>query len=240
MAGMSGRCPGSTPVGTGYLQDWRLTFRGVADVEPSEGDVVLGALWHCPPEDVRSLDTYEGVAGGFYRRESLTIESEDGPVQALVYVMCPDDIDQRSIPSEYYYGVIADGYQDFNLPLHALEEALDNTLQRVVGKKGVTAFTPHGPKRLGPAGTVRRKRGSTKKKSKAKTKPKRVPAQLTLDVNDGPGQKSPATLALEKLERDEAERKRNDAYRRQRREQRTAASANAAALAILNSEKVPA
>lgn len=192
---MRHRCPDSIKLGTAVLQDWRLTFRGVADVEESEGDVAFGGLWLCPPRDIRSLDRYEGVAGGFYRKRVLTVQAEDGPMDALVYVMNPTPLDNRSLPSQHYFGTIAAGYRDYGLPLDALQEALDATYKRVVVIKGVTEFVPHGPKRMGPAGTERPQPQQPKpRRPKAEGHRGRV---IT---------KSPATLAIEAMERRDRER----------------------------------
>ena len=34
---MQSRCPESTPVGSAYFPNWKLVFRGVADIVPEEG-----------------------------------------------------------------------------------------------------------------------------------------------------------------------------------------------------------
>lgn len=248
MAGMAGRCPGSLPVGTAMLQDWRLTFRGVADVEPSDGDIVFGALWTCPPRDVASLDSYEGVAGGFYRREWLTVQAEAGPVKALVYVMNPEDLDNRSLPSPGYFNTIVNGYEDFGLPIDSLDEALRVTYDRVVNVKGIREFVAHGPKRMGPVGTVRRT-AAEKRALKVQRKRVRKDVALTAQARPEPTGRprrqyaattrsgipvnldragmSPATRAM--YEAELRERANDKARQRGRRK-------NEAALAVLNSD----
>ena len=39
------RCPGAKPLTPATLAGWRLTFRGVADIEPAHDAAVPGALW---------------------------------------------------------------------------------------------------------------------------------------------------------------------------------------------------
>lgn len=181
--GMRHRCPGSKAIGTAILPDYRLTFRGVADVEPSLGDLVMGALWKCPPQDIASLDRYEGVRGGFYRKEVLTVQAEDGPVEALVYIMCPTLLDNQSLPSQGYFNTIRDGYIDFGLPFPSLSEALRVTKERVVGHKGITEFVPHGPKRMGPAGTQRPTPKKAKPKKSKRKAQQRVPQGAQFGAN---------------------------------------------------------
>ena len=64
------RCPGAKPMTVAELAGWRLTFRGVADIEPDASLSVPGALWRLTPEDLRSLDRYEG-APHLYERRSV-------------------------------------------------------------------------------------------------------------------------------------------------------------------------
>lgn len=150
--GMCRRCPGAYRVGAATLKDWRLAFRGVADIEPSDTDVVLGAVWSCGPTDIDALDRYEGVAGGFYRRDYVDVDMRDGGTQnALVYVM--DDVspyDRCSMPSEHYLGSIARGYTAFGLDHNHLRAALKRT-KALCEKKGVDRWEHDGRKRMRPA-----------------------------------------------------------------------------------------
>lgn len=212
--GMSYRCPDSTPVGPAKLHDWQLTFRGVADVEPAQGEHVTGALWNCPPADVASLDAYEGVRGGFYRREFLQVELPDGSTaRALVYIMCPTLLDNQSMPSPRYLGSIVAGFHDFGLDHAMLEAALDRTYKRVIVKKGINEFVPHGPKRMGPAGTQRGARPAPAKtrRSSPRTEGRVITLHATTTASgkalpDLSGM-SPATRAIYDMEQREKRRK---------------------------------
>ena len=42
---MKRRCPKATPIGKGILKDYKLVFKGVADVIKSTGDEVPIAIW---------------------------------------------------------------------------------------------------------------------------------------------------------------------------------------------------
>lgn len=214
LRGMAARCPTAHPIGPAVLKDWRLTFRGVADIEQAAGDEVHGALWVVTKTDEQSLDRYEGVPS-FYRREWVQVQTAHGNEKALVYIMNPTTLDNASLPSQGYLDSLVRGFAAFHLPRRKLEEALERTYDRVCGDKGITRFVPHGPKRMGPAGTTREQRQTFSvgqdmklkppKKSKPKAQPrKRKPAkpktaqQSLVDDAMAAGM-SPAALAEARL-----------------------------------------
>jgi gamma-glutamylcyclotransferase (GGCT)/AIG2-like uncharacterized protein YtfP len=122
--GMELRGPTAEPLAAASLNDWQLTFRGVADIEPAEGEVVNGALWLCQPEDIDSLDMYEGHPH-FYRQRMVTVQSAGGrEVEAMTYVMVPPYRDRNQAPGGWYVETIADGYRFFELNLSSLGRAL--------------------------------------------------------------------------------------------------------------------
>ena len=141
---MSVRCPGAKPLTAASLPGWRLTFRGVADIEPAADRSVPGALWRLLDADVRALDRYEG-APSLYARRIVAVETESGPLDAMTYVMTSDDY--LGLPSAWYFERIAEGYRDWGLPLDALRGAL--TATRIeLAERGVSRFSPDGRKRL--------------------------------------------------------------------------------------------
>jgi gamma-glutamylcyclotransferase (GGCT)/AIG2-like uncharacterized protein YtfP len=89
---MRQRCPGAALQGIAVLPDHRLmiTADGFATIVPHHGKRVMGALWHLTESDERSLDDYEDIASGFYRRDFIFVETQGGVVRALVYVASSD------------------------------------------------------------------------------------------------------------------------------------------------------
>jgi len=84
---MSNRCPRAEFVGPAVLKNWKLTARGVADIDIKEGKEVYGAIWKVTPDCFVALDRYEGFPS-FYDREVFQIElSGVGMVFAWSYVM---------------------------------------------------------------------------------------------------------------------------------------------------------
>jgi cation transport regulator ChaC len=165
LEGVATRCTDAEFVDTAVLHDWRLTFRGCADIEPHQGSKCHGVVWRCSREDMWQLDRYEGYPN-FYGSEWVDVELSSGEIaRALVYVMKPSLEDRASLPSEYYLQTIVDGYAAFGLPYSALRAALERTLKRVQNKQ-ILHFHPEGRKRLRPG------------KTPTKRKQRRRPAEL--------------------------------------------------------------
>ncbi len=141
---MRQRCPDARPHVTARLDGWRLTFRGVANIEPAEGRTVHGALWWLSRDDVAALDAYEGVPS-HYRQRIVQVKTDNGPRRAIAYLM--ERPSYLGVPSPHYYSRIVEGFQDWGLPLEELQKALFDTLLELQGL-GVARYDPDGPKRL--------------------------------------------------------------------------------------------
>lgn len=131
-AQMAYRCPDAELLGASELKDWRLLFKGshtgrYATIEPCEGCAVPLLVWRISQRDEASLDRYEGVAGGFYRKELVRIPLDGKTVEAMVYVM--DERRSPGIPEEWYYSVIEDAYLEFGFDTSILEKALDDSME---------------------------------------------------------------------------------------------------------------
>lgn len=125
---MQWRCRGARPIAKSWLHDYRLVFQGArygahANVIPEAGQDVPVVVWEITREDERSLDRYEGVAGGYYRKEYFTIEVAGEMKEALIYIMNPNPY---GIPSDGYLETITRGYEDFNLGIGTLNEAVQH------------------------------------------------------------------------------------------------------------------
>lgn len=125
---MSQRCPKARKVGKLILPNARLVFRGVADCIYSRRSTCPGGLWRITPACEAALDRYEGVSGGLYRKEYLTVrlKPEAAPEEVLIYVMNRGGI---MPPWEDYIDTIAQGYRDFALDdqLWQLDRALEHS-----------------------------------------------------------------------------------------------------------------
>lgn len=125
---MRAYCPHSPMVGTGWLQDWRLTFAGedvvgwegaVTTIVPSEGDRVFVALYDVHPWDEARLDEVEGVEAGTYTKLHLRVSTLDGDVTAWVYVLVGYE---GGLPTSWYLNEIANAAQKAGAPDDYLSE----------------------------------------------------------------------------------------------------------------------
>lgn len=115
------RCPDAVQIEPFYLEGWRLAFSGVATIQPDANGYVAGALWAISEEDEAALDIFEGWPT-LYRKQTI---QQDG-IEFMVYVM---NSDTPSEPSINYLMTIAEGYQDWDLDLQDLTDAIQHTQQ---------------------------------------------------------------------------------------------------------------
>jgi phage replication-related protein YjqB (UPF0714/DUF867 family) len=111
---MARRCPDAAHPRPAVLgdHDWLINERGVATVEPLAGTQVHGVIWQVSDDDLAALDSAEGVPVR-YRRDRLTVHTDDGPADAWVY------IDHRVTPGPPrpgYLPRIIDGARQHGLP----------------------------------------------------------------------------------------------------------------------------
>ena len=109
------RCSDYRKISAGCINSWRwiITKRGYASIVVSEGDYVLGTVYELSEDDVRSLDHFEGVAQGNYRKEIITIEVEGRDLKCLVYI---DPVTEEGEPKEEYIARINNGIRDAGFP----------------------------------------------------------------------------------------------------------------------------
>lgn len=116
---MARRCPGAVDPRPARLSDhdWLINERGVATVEPFDGSVVHGVLWRLTDHDLATLDSAEGVPVR-YRRDRLTVHTDDGPADAWVYI---DHRVEPGPPRPGYLERIIDGALHHGLPQRWVE-----------------------------------------------------------------------------------------------------------------------
>ncbi|MBR0315369.1 MAG: gamma-glutamylcyclotransferase [Synergistaceae bacterium] len=120
---MAYRCPDAKIIGTGKINDYKLVFRYHADIEKSVGSYVPVLVWELTAADEKQLDRYEGVKGGYYHQEDVTVLMDDGKQkEVMVYIM--NNQETPSLPSPEYFEIIAEGYERFNFDKKILKRAL--------------------------------------------------------------------------------------------------------------------
>ncbi|MZP28699.1 gamma-glutamylcyclotransferase [Heliobacterium undosum] len=129
---MKNRCPDSQPVARATAHDFSLTFRGnyrgngVADIQPTKGRRVEGALYKVSWDDLIALDRYEGYPF-LYQRQLISVSTKEGPVNAFVYRMNKGFHYQA--PSNSYFDIIRQGYRDWAMAETPLLSARDRLSQ---------------------------------------------------------------------------------------------------------------
>lgn len=134
LAQFMARCPNSKPVEAFELPDYKLVFKGVADIVKAEGRTVSGALYKITNWCEIALDRYEGFPT-LYRKVFQTLE--DGR-KIMFYVMNRQELGR---PGQWYFDTIWYGYQDWDMDQAPLLTALNEQ-----GIKTVEELQPKGYK----------------------------------------------------------------------------------------------
>lgn len=110
---MAQRAPASPPAGAGWLRGWRLTFAATdlswsgplaTVVEDHLGEVFV-MLYEVSDTDERSLDEWEGVALGLWRKTRVRVDSMRGSQLAWLYIL---DAYEGGLPTREYLQLLAD------------------------------------------------------------------------------------------------------------------------------------
>jgi gamma-glutamylcyclotransferase (GGCT)/AIG2-like uncharacterized protein YtfP len=120
-AQMARRCPHSPRQGTGWLQNWRLTFGGadlgwegaLATVVEDEGHQVFVVLYELSEADEAALDQWDGATLDYYRKAKVRVVTLEGEVLAWLYVL--NDY-EGGLPSARHLGILADAAEAAGAP----------------------------------------------------------------------------------------------------------------------------
>ena len=117
---MSYRCPTAVPMGKAVLPGYRFEFKSFATIVPNPKESVEGVLWTITETDELALDMLEGYPE-FYDKKTVSVEHKGQPYIAMTYIMSPRE--QNYPPSDGYYHMVSQGYQQFGLSQQQLLEA---------------------------------------------------------------------------------------------------------------------
>jgi hypothetical protein len=118
---MKDRCPNAEPIGSAFFPDYRLCFKGVADMIPAKGFKIAVGLWRLTDACELALDRYEGFPHLY--RKNFWKQGDTGNVY-MAYLMNKKHFGP---PSQAYFDCIADGYHDFKIPITHLNDALQHS-----------------------------------------------------------------------------------------------------------------
>ncbi|GFE60497.1 gamma-glutamylcyclotransferase family protein [Geobacter sp. AOG2] len=108
---MHDRCPDHEEIGYGILQGyrWLISQRGYATIVASPRDEVHGKVYMLTEPDECSLDRYEGVYEGGYRKEIVPVILDGHSTPCLVYI---DPVETEGVAWPEYVGRINRGISD--------------------------------------------------------------------------------------------------------------------------------
>ena len=134
---MATRCRDAVLVGTGFTQGYELLFKGsltgcYATIEKKADAFVPVVLWRISAADERRLDAYEGFPRFYYKRD-VAVETDDGTIRGLVYIMHEDR--QFGIPDDWYYQNMERDYRKFGFELSILRKGLTESRVRTKGTR---------------------------------------------------------------------------------------------------------
>lgn len=111
------RMPDARAVGIGILHGWRLVERLYADIEPADGQSVIGVLYQVSGNDLVRLDRCEGYPH-IYCRKTVTVDCGDFKVIAQTYHMNAATRRERNgIPyPEHYRKICSAGADVHHIP----------------------------------------------------------------------------------------------------------------------------
>lgn len=110
----SGGGPSARFVSTGFIRNYRFAYSqeskvwkgGVADIVPSEDDVVWGVVYRLSNEDLDGMDKQKGVGktDPLYERINVVVEREESaPLKCITYSMVDARRDKKGfLPSPQY------------------------------------------------------------------------------------------------------------------------------------------
>ena len=125
---MSYRCPHAVALGRAVLPGYRFEFKSFATVVPSPKEQVEGVLWTITEADELALDMLEGYPE-FYDKKNVRVIHNDVNHIAMTYIMGPREKNQA--PTDGYYSMVSQGYQQFGLSQHQLLEARARSNQEI-------------------------------------------------------------------------------------------------------------
>lgn len=136
---MRWRCPGSRALGTGFIDGYRLLFKGsktgsYLTIEPKDGAEVPVAVWEVNEDDEQRLDRYEGFPTFYYKKELMITftglrTGKQRCRQCFVYIMHEER--PFGMPTRQYVETCAEGYRDFGFDENYLKKAIDDSWEEM-------------------------------------------------------------------------------------------------------------
>ncbi|MBQ3517993.1 MAG: gamma-glutamylcyclotransferase [Clostridia bacterium] len=139
VAQMRYRCPNAKVIGTAWLEDYQLLFKGsktgsYLTVEPKKGSRVPLGVWEVDERDELRLDRYEGYPDFYYKKELRLkikgiVTDKVRERDCFIYIMHEDR--PLGLPSTGYISVCSEGYRNFKFEQLYLMKAYAESYKEV-------------------------------------------------------------------------------------------------------------
>lgn len=157
------RVPGANFQATGSVRGYGLRFHkrsadgsGKCNIVKTDlaGDVVYGAVFEVPEEQLKALDKAEGLGQGYHHDYSIPVRLADGTeMPTLAYVAVSNAIDDTLVPYVWYQRLVIAGAEQHRLPqqyiadLQAVRSSDDPTPNRCTEREAEAALNAYYAKK---------------------------------------------------------------------------------------------
>ena len=136
---MKRRCPDAMPYAGIILENWKLVFKGAADIENTNNSNLLLGLYKITRNCEKKLDIYEEYPD-IYKKHYFNQKVSGKNVDIMLYVM--NNKFSYSVPSQKYFEVIKEGYENWSFKTDFLFAAgyhsiINNTLEGYKSKNWI-------------------------------------------------------------------------------------------------------
>jgi gamma-glutamylcyclotransferase (GGCT)/AIG2-like uncharacterized protein YtfP len=119
---MAEHSPGAVRLGKAILPDhaFGIAAGHYGTVRATAGGSVHGVLWRLTPADEAALDEFEGIAKGFYRKDTAEVRDEKGELIPAMFYRPVDD--SPGVASRRYLERIIEVAIELDFPVAYLEQ----------------------------------------------------------------------------------------------------------------------
>ncbi len=118
---MAERCPGSKPLFTAILPNYKLIFTGwsrqwkggTASIKPFKGEKVMGAVYEISEVNLKQLDRHQGYPTTFNRLNVTVWKDTGDPVEAITYIKSEQS--EETSPSPELLTIMRQGYKNWQI-----------------------------------------------------------------------------------------------------------------------------
>ncbi|MBF95801.1 MAG: hypothetical protein CFH34_01144 [Alphaproteobacteria bacterium MarineAlpha9_Bin4] len=122
---MQKRCPRAYPICSLYLDDYRLVFKGVADLEKKRGSISFIGVYDITNLCEKSLDNYEEYPD-IYNKTIIKKNIEGRNREILIYTM--NKKYKYAVPTLKYFSVIEKGFKNWGGSKKLLRDACSHSI----------------------------------------------------------------------------------------------------------------